>query len=68
MECAVLRFDPPSGSWTEVAAKARVAAGVGLVYAPAHFARVELNYAWILKSEACDQIKRLQFGIAGSFA
>ena len=45
----------------------RAAVGCGLCFAPANFARIELNYGSVLKAKPCDLIKRLSFSITASF-
>ena len=57
----------PNALARDLLKETRASAGVGLSFAPANFARVELNYGWVLRSMPCDLVKRLQFAITGSF-
>ncbi|KAK7242414.1 sorting and assembly machinery component [Aureococcus anophagefferens] len=64
---ADLLYAGPRALAKDLAHETRAAAGVGLSFAPANFARLELNYAWVLRAQQCDLVKRLQFAITGSF-
>lgn len=48
-------------------AETRLACGVGLALAPAAFARLELNYGWVLRARPGDVAKGLQFGVSAAF-
>ena len=64
---ADLLYAGPTALAKDLATETRAAAGVGLSFSPANFARLELNYAWVLRAQQCDLVKRLQFAITGSF-
>ena len=64
---ADLLYAGPRALAKDLAHETRAAAGVGLSFSPANFARLELNYAWVLRAQQCDLVKRLQFAITGSF-
>ena len=48
-------------------AETRLSCGLGLALAPAAFARLELNYGWVLRARPGDVAKGLQFGVAAAF-
>jgi outer membrane protein assembly factor BamA len=48
-------------------AETRLSCGLGLALAPAAFARLELNYGWVLRARPGDVAKGLQFGVSAAF-
>ena len=54
-------------SLTSLMAETRLSCGLGLSLAPAAFARLELNYGWVLRARPGDVAKGLQFGVSAAF-
>ena len=54
-------------SLTSLMAETRLSCGLGLALAPAAFARLELNYGWVLRARPGDVAKGLQFGVSAAF-
>ncbi|KAJ1453597.1 surface antigen-domain-containing protein [Pelagophyceae sp. CCMP2097] len=57
-------------AWSKnaLAASPRCAVGCGIAWAPSNLARVEVNYAWVLRCDrVCDSTNNFQLGISASF-
>ena len=54
----------PRGALRRLIGDTRVSVGVGLVYAPPGFARIELNHSWVARKLPGDVERRLQVGFS----